>query len=167
MAGYKGYSMSNNAVEAYLDGEKPMSKWTKTDIIGAIKELVENEELIVKFSIEKLKKIPLNTLKDLCLNRSSWHHTSKHYNKTDFYSIDFVVLEKLTDEVIAELSETKNEKEESKAETRKVKYLTWSGTKKHPKATEHIEEVEVVGNWAYTSNGKKSIKANGFEFLEV
>jgi hypothetical protein len=25
MAGYKGYSMSNNAVEAYAEGEKPLS----------------------------------------------------------------------------------------------------------------------------------------------
>lgn len=33
MAGYYGYSMSNNAVEAYKSGEKPFSKWTKTEII--------------------------------------------------------------------------------------------------------------------------------------
>lgn len=29
MAGYSGYSMSNNAVDAYESGEKPRSKWTK------------------------------------------------------------------------------------------------------------------------------------------
>lgn len=27
MAGYQGYSMSNNAVQAYKHGEKPRSKW--------------------------------------------------------------------------------------------------------------------------------------------
>lgn len=32
MAGYNGFSMSNNAVAAYEDGEKPLSKWTKADI---------------------------------------------------------------------------------------------------------------------------------------
>lgn len=36
MAGYYGYSMSNNAVEAYKSGEKPYSKWKKADIIQAI-----------------------------------------------------------------------------------------------------------------------------------
>jgi len=29
MSGYDGYSMSNNAVDAYENGEKPISKWTK------------------------------------------------------------------------------------------------------------------------------------------
>ena len=29
MTGYKGYSMSNRAVEAYENAEKPMSRWTK------------------------------------------------------------------------------------------------------------------------------------------
>ena len=32
MAGYCGYSMSNNAVDAYNNGEKPISKWKKQDI---------------------------------------------------------------------------------------------------------------------------------------
>lgn len=27
MAGYHNYSMSNNAIEAYHTGEKPISKW--------------------------------------------------------------------------------------------------------------------------------------------
>lgn len=34
MAGYYGYSMSNNAVEAYENGEMPISKWTKKEIVG-------------------------------------------------------------------------------------------------------------------------------------
>ena len=38
MAGYNGWSMSNNAIEAYENGEKPLSKWTKTDIFEAIEE---------------------------------------------------------------------------------------------------------------------------------
>lgn len=33
MAGYSGWSMSNNAVTAYEDGEKPLSRWTKVDIL--------------------------------------------------------------------------------------------------------------------------------------
>lgn len=36
MAGYYKYSMSNNAVKAYKQGEKPLSKWTKTEILSNI-----------------------------------------------------------------------------------------------------------------------------------
>ena len=39
-SGYSGYSMSNRAVDAYEDGEMPLSKWTKKMIIS---EVVEHE----------------------------------------------------------------------------------------------------------------------------
>lgn len=44
MAGYNGFSMSNNAVAAYEDGEKPLSKWTKADIF----EIIEDEDNIYR-----------------------------------------------------------------------------------------------------------------------
>ena len=55
MAGYCGYSMSNNAVDAYNDGEKPLSKWTKRAIIEAIEEAVECEDLQLQCDIEACK----------------------------------------------------------------------------------------------------------------
>ena len=33
--GYVGYSMSENAVEAYDNGEMPMSSWRKKDILSS------------------------------------------------------------------------------------------------------------------------------------
>lgn len=51
MAGYNGYSMSNNAVAAYEDGEMPLSKWSKTAILEVIEE---NED------IEDSKKVKKN-----------------------------------------------------------------------------------------------------------
>ena len=57
MAGYNGWSMSNNAVAAYEDGEKPLSKWTKADIFDAIKE----QEIELKCSIESLRKKGIGT----------------------------------------------------------------------------------------------------------
>ena len=98
MAGYNGWSMSNNAVAAYEDGDKPLSKWTKSDIFNAINEQVE-----IKCSIEKLKKLPVKVLKGICLRCSSWHHTSSYYNQTDFYSLDVKRVEELTDDKIKEL----------------------------------------------------------------
>ena len=52
MAGYNGWSMSNNAVEAYANGEKPLSKWSKADILEAIEE----QEVELNCTIEKLRK---------------------------------------------------------------------------------------------------------------
>ena len=54
-SGYSGYSMSNRAVDAYEDGEMPLSKWTKKMIIS---EVVEQEH----FTEEELKKYPKNVL---------------------------------------------------------------------------------------------------------
>ena len=167
MAGYNGFSMSNNAVAAYEDGEKPLSKWTKTDIFDAINE----QEVELKCSIKKLKKLPAKVLKEICLIYSSWHHTSNHYNKTDFYSLDIDRIENLTDDKIEELlSDYKADKKvESKPSEEKWKcaFLEWSGSRKHPKATEVIEEGTVKGNWFYRKDGsKKKTTANGFRFIK-
>lgn len=59
MAGYKGWSMSNNAVAAYENGEMPISKWSKKEIIKRIEEAVYYEEIELQCSLEELKKLPL------------------------------------------------------------------------------------------------------------
>ena len=51
-------------------------------------EIIEKSGCELNCSVEKLKKLPTQVLKDICLSYSSWHHTSNHYNKTDFYSVD-------------------------------------------------------------------------------
>jgi hypothetical protein len=169
MAGYYGFSMSNNAVAAYEDGEKPLSKWTKADIIEAIENAIKEEELTLNCSMEKLKKTSVKILKGLCLSYSSWHHTSNHYNKTDFYSLNLDRIAKLTDERIDnEIAESKAEKSTEPTEERwKCSFLEWSGTRKHPKAIEIIEEGIVKGDWFYRADGsKKKTTANGFRFIE-
>ena len=167
MAGYKGWAMSNNAVAAYENGEKPLSKWTKTTILDAIRK----QEIKLKCSKEKLRKLPVEALKETCLIYSSWHHTSSHYNKTDFYSLDINEIENLTDKKIEKLiTEYKTEKgAENKPleEKWKCAFLEWSGSKRHPKATELIEVGIVKGDWFYREDGsKKKTTANGFKFLE-
>lgn len=77
MAGYHNFSMSNNAVAAYQGGERPMSKWTKESILDCF----NNEETRGIFS-----ELKVMDLREILLERSSWHHTSKNYSKTDFYS---------------------------------------------------------------------------------
>lgn len=77
MAGYKGYSMSNNAIEAYNNGERPLSKWNKKAVIEYIAEDlgVSTEEVQLKYNY------------DYYLTKKSYHHTSCKYNKTDFYTV--------------------------------------------------------------------------------
>lgn len=116
MAGYDGYSMSNNARSAYACGEKPISKWTKTEILEATKEIAEENELTFDFDL--LKKVSERVLKSEFLTKTSWHHTSKFYNRTDFYSINEEKICALTDSEILELSKIK-EKSPKKSDKEK------------------------------------------------
>ena len=79
-AGYSGFSMSNNAVDAYMSGEMPLSKWTKQAIIDRVEKIDSSK-------VDLVKQLPITILKDKLLWNSSWHHTSMHYNKTEFYSM--------------------------------------------------------------------------------
>lgn len=83
--------MSNNAVSAYENGEMPLSKWTKDKLMSAL-EAEATEEV---YNI--LKVLPVSVLKEEVLEKSSWHHTSKYFNETQFYSIrydiEFVTVE--------------------------------------------------------------------------
>lgn len=110
MSGYYGYSMSNNAVEAYENGERPLSKWRKSDILEAISV----SEIELKCSISKLQKLPVKVLKEVCLTYSSWHHTSNHYNQTNFYTLDEKYIESLTDEKSINYLQNVNQKREKK-----------------------------------------------------
>lgn len=84
-SGYIGYSMSRRAAEAYEDGEMPRSKWTKKAMVAAIKDACDELDLEYDPFIEKMKKAELF---DTFLYNSSWHHTGKFFNETDFYAID-------------------------------------------------------------------------------
>ena len=85
--GYDRYSMSVNAREAYSDGEMPISKWSKSEILFAVEGI--NPDI-------DISRINLNTLREKFLKRSGWHHTSMLYNVTVFYSIDEEYVKELT-----------------------------------------------------------------------
>lgn len=161
MAGYYGYSMSNNAVDAYASGEKPWSRWTKTEILEAIDELI-SDGFELPVDRKALGKVPAKRLKQLVLGRSSWHHTSSWYNATDFYEVSEFRLECLTEaDLIAPEAEPRQE--EQKPERWVCEVMEWSGSRKHPKATVVEVEGEISGNWLHLDNGtKKSTTARGF-----
>ena len=154
MAGYNNYSMSNNAVLAYQTGEKPKSKWTKKEIIEELRNQTED----LKVDIKALEKRSVSILREVALVQSSWHHTSSHFNRTDFYMVDASRIEE---------EDLKIEKKEITEKQVRAHYLEWSGTRNHPKATDHEEWGTIKGNWFYGDSGtKKSITGNGFKILE-
>lgn len=160
MSGYCGCSMSNNAVSAYRCGEKPLSKWLKTDLIDSIEDVLEN-----KADISKFKKLTVKQLKEYFLYESSWHHTSKMYNETSFYSID----EDNIDRFLAGELVITNEKVEAptQKEMIEIQYPVWGGTKKHPKIVDYETMIgEVKGDWCVSDSGRKKLSGNWVKVIK-
>ena len=76
MAGYHGWSMSNNAVDAYSRGLMPLTKWTKPLILKRIEDLGYNSEFFKKWNSMELKTL---------LYSPEWHHTGGAFHNTNFY----------------------------------------------------------------------------------
>lgn len=87
MAGYKGYSMSNNAISAYESGEKPLSRWTKPAIMDELDKAYSAGELPLE-ALEAADGMKTTDLKNAVLVYSSCHHTSAKYNRTKFYQVN-------------------------------------------------------------------------------
>lgn len=156
MAGYSGFSMSNNAVRAYKDGEKPLSKWNKQEILDNCGE---------KSTL--LNKLTLIELRDLLLYLCSWHHTSKKYNKTDFYAFDFDKLDDIDEEYINNLIRlrVKRKRKPKKVDsfiTAEIKYTIWVGNFRNYRKPKDIIEVVTFKDGdkiIKTSNGNKRLSS--------
>ena len=156
MAGYSGFSMSNNAVIAYRNGEKPLSKWTKQEILDNC-----GDKAIL------LNKLTLMELRDLLLYWCSWHHTSKKYNKTNFYAFDFDKLEDINEEYINNLIKLRVKrkrklKKVDKFITAEIKYTIWVGNFRNYKTPKEIIEVVTFKDGdkiIKTSNGNKRLSS--------
>ena len=174
MAGYRqDYSMSNNAYYAYQDGEMPLSKWTKEAILEVIKTIASED--CVEIDFDKLKKLTKKQLMR-CLTCTSWHHTSSYYNKTSFYGINIDLLDDCF-KPVEKMVKPKKPAAEKKLGT--LYHFEWSGTRRHPRATECREEniyIETKGCFYLCFKNatdekpffKKKIGSNGtrIEFLE-
>lgn len=175
--GYCGYRMSKRAVEAYSQGEKPMSKWTKKEILQEILDVIDkdkkesNDPTVHLFYtvFNELAKVKASVLKAHLLRKTSWHHTSKFCNCTDFYSIDFDLVDSLDLKTVKEWQQEEIKKEPIKEKRFECVYLEWGGTRKHPKANKVVAKGVIKGDWFYPDgeNFKKSTKANGFQILKA
>lgn len=166
MAGYKDYSMSNNAVFAYGNGMRPFSKWTKKEILQMLKakHVVSTEHMNI------FTKMTLAQLKDAVLCYEEWHHTSSYYNKTDFYRVDYDPKMDYTI-FLKEVAQDKPKEEESE-EVWLCKYLEWGGSRNHPTVKEHMAYGVVKGDWFYfiptgeNSVRRKKVSGNGFQKIK-
>ena len=164
--GYVGSKMSERAVIAYSFGEKPMSKWTKADIIeGVVAYGVWSREVL-----ESYKRC---VLADYFLYNSSWHHTGRCYNETNFYCIDEDRAEHVDMEALnlyAFEAQEKNAQSSfwaGKPEIKRayIEYEEWEGSRRYGKFVKHEKHCLVVGDWAYTLDGKKNI--NGEHIKQI
>jgi hypothetical protein len=159
MSGYlPDYSMSVRAAQAYDEGEKPLSKWRKADILSAALKILSDSDLSEQEKKDRysyLEKLPLNRLKGYLI-QSSWHHTSSKYNETNFYYLDEEVL---TDEdpknfydyegnqeILDRLDKTTKDDRHYYA---LVSYKEFGGTKRWTKVNTIETFAEIVGDWAY------------------
>lgn len=83
--GYLGSSMSVRAAEAYEQGEMPISRWTKTAIIQAVKGYCFDFDLAYDPDIEKKTKAELT--KEF-LEYKSWHHSSRTAREVEFFGLN-------------------------------------------------------------------------------
>ena len=161
MSGYYGFSMSNNALYAYENGEKPISKWTKSDIIQELTAAHPAEY------IEEVKKLTASEVKALFLNRTAWHHTSRLFNQTDFYAVSLTVPFEAIRNTIAN-RKPKEAKPEDKPTKAKVIYSEWTGTRRHLKLIDTECYAVIIGRWAYLENGqKKRTDGKHFHIIET
>lgn len=167
-SGYVGCKMSERAKEAYDNGERPMSKWTKWDILSELEYDLDDD------TIARLSKYSTQALKNVCLEWTSWHHTGSYANETDFYSVidgrdadlDQMFID--LDEEEKELKEFRKRQREEKRLLQSIEekyyfeYGVWSGTKKHPKLDYYKAFGVKKGNWIYYMDGSALKKKNAF-----
>lgn len=177
--GYVGKRMSERALEAYEGGEKPLSKWTKEEILDTLSYHGFERNILKKYSKKVLSRV--------FLEKTSWHHTGAYYRKTDFYSIDYYALEnkeeslEKCEEVKAFLEDCKAKEkalqEEKKKEVKKppyqkvrFHYLEWEGSKRHPYAVDcesigYLKD-DIIYYRPIYSLKKKFLSSNGTYIVE-
>lgn len=112
--GYEGHSMSRRAAEAYSSGEKPISKWTKSEILTGIEETAWDNDIDIE-GID-FSKLTTEELKSKFLRNSSWHHTGSFYNATDFYEISAAAVAETTQEDIERIISGRTRRQLTNAE---------------------------------------------------
>ena len=156
--GYIGSRMSERAYQAYMSGDRPLSKWSKADLLASIRQTYgeEAEAFCRKFSVAFLK--------EKFLLKTSWHHTGKYFSRTSFYSFE----DGLDLEDILAFVEEKKEKETSSFFPCIGYWTDWEGTRKHPRPIDREEYGRSDGKVFYSLYGeKKLVSGRSFRLREI
>lgn len=154
--GYINQSMSVRASQAYGRGLKPLSKWSKADIIEGVADYGA-------WDAETLRKYPKAVLADFFLAYAEWHHTGKMFNETCFFEVDpdaagAVDVDGL-DRLMAAHREAVRAKNNEKPQVVKarIRFEEWSGSRNYGRFVEHESYALVVDGWAWTEDGRKKL----------
>lgn len=165
MAGYKGSSMSWNAVGAYEDGAMPRSKWTKAAFAYWLDATLQEEQGIESEGTREImigvimEKYPMWFLKRAFLDYHSWHHTGSTFNETEFYSIDARKVsryfedprpfDKAFEQAKIDRIMKQREKENAKGRKAYIIFEEWEGSRRHGRYVKYGKYCLVIDGWAY------------------
>lgn len=163
-SGYHGNSMSIRAVEAYEQGEMPISKWTKRAILDAIEET----KILSNAKFREISCWSKEELSNGFLIIASWHHTSGAFNRTDFYKIDEDALYDLMAGKLCKpkITKIKIKKENSvqteyvHGEYKEVEYHPYSRWNKYKETWIPFINAVIKGDWVLLPDGKRKKLAN-------
>lgn len=184
-------SKTSNTIEidtSMTNHDRQLDEYGNPGYVGQSKSVrayeAEDNDRYTATECDKLLGVSSGATK-ACLVPSEWHHTGSYYKETDYYDIRLLLAIKDNDEeVISEYDEDEIKKAKESLEELKswrkpkltsktykadVEWLTWSGTRKHPKATNHSvknADVEERGSYYYFNDEygiptKKMIGSNG------
>lgn len=184
-------SKTSNTIEidtSMTNHDRQLDEYGNSGYVGQSKSVrayeAEDNDRYTATECDKLLGVRSGATK-ACLVPSEWHHTGSYYKETDYYDIRLLLAIKDNDEeVISEYDEDEIKKAKENLEELKswrkpkltsktykadVEWLTWSGTRKHPKATKHSvknADVEERGSYYYFNDEygiptKKMIGSNG------
>ena len=184
-------SKTSNTIEidtSMTNHDRQLDEYGNSGYVGQSKSVrayeAEDNDRYTATECDKLLGVSSGATK-ACLVPSEWHHTGSYYKETDYYDIRLLLAIKDNDEeVISEYDEDEIKKAKESLEELKswrkpklnsktykadVEWLTWSGTRKHPKATNHFVknvDVEERGSYYYFNDEhgiptKKMIGSNG------
>ena len=151
--------MSVNALNAYFDGRKPLSKFSAKDLKNA--------------GWKESKKLAIGLAGLGFWKSHEWHHSGgTWYNEVDFFDPILLVeeWEQLTE---LERQKFKDECKESPKQKKAVrvegKYSIFGGSRKRPKHLGYESFTgDLIGNWIYLdAGGKKKASGNHITWSKV
>lgn len=153
-SGYVGASRSVRSQEAINSFEVPISMINKSLIDNFI---VDAKDDFSKDELEYLKTISTLKWKYVAKEKthpSSWHHTSKYFNKTNHYSL-IDIAEKIIESKNTLDKEYEAYQQDQKKEKENIKYgvikvQVWGGSRRSPKLEGYKEAAGIIkGDWLY------------------